>query len=219
MTYTIEDIRRALDAAPPVISSHSIVSKGTLAGVGREVDFAIHVGWDLLIANLCDRSWGAFNVALLRHIKKIEDSGVDVTSILGLAQLEDSHWRWLDKSMHYRSDCYKWVFLVAENYPQAACLVYHPKNSVAGVGDIFYVEYIATAPWNRNNILADRIFKGLGPKLLDFIAGYAKDNLKLKLGFSLHSLPKAVQFYQSIGMTAFPQYDKGVLKFFEWVAT
>ncbi|PWB18367.1 hypothetical protein DCO45_10395 [Comamonas sp. JNW] len=156
-------------------------------------------------------------MSLLRHIRKLQQSGVDVTSILETAQLEDNHWNWLNKSLSYKTDCYKWFFLVAENYPQAACLVYHPKNSVAGPSNIFYIEYIAAAPWNRENALNERIFKGAGAKLLNHVIIYAKDNLKLDPGFSLHSLPKAIQFYEKIGMTAFPKYDKEGLKFFEWV--
>lgn len=218
MTYTIEDIRRALDAAPPTISSNGVISKGTLIGQAAAVDYTIHLGWDLLIANLCDRTWGAFNVTLLRHIQKLETQGVDIAPILESAQLEDSHWRWLNKTLHYRGDCYKWFFLIAENYPQAACLIYHPKASVVGAGDIFYVEYIAAAPWNRENVFAKRVFKGVGPKLLERVISYAKDDLKLQPGFSLHSLPKAVEFYEKIGMSAFPCYDKDELKFFEWVA-
>lgn len=217
MTYTIDDIRRALDAAPPEISSSGIISKGTLTGRTGPVDYTVHLGWDLLIANLCDRTWGTFNIALLRHIQQLESQGIDINPLLESAQLEDNHWRWLDKSLHYRGESYKWFFLIAENYPQAACLIYQPKASVAGAGNIFYVEYIASAPWNRENALAERTFKGIGPKLLERVISYAKDDLKLHSGFSLHSLPKAVQFYQKLGMKAFPQYDKEGLKFFEWV--
>ena len=217
MTFTIDDIRRALDATPPIISPGGIISRGTLAGQCGSVDYTIHLGWDLLIANLCDRTWGAFNITLLRYIRKLEAQGIDIDPILESAQLEDNHWRWLDKTLHYRGNCYTWFFLVAENYPQAACLVYHPKASVVGAGDIFYIEYIAAAPWNRENVLAERVFKGVGPKLLDHVICYAKDDLKLQAGFSLHSLPKAVAFYEKIGMKAFPQYDKEGLRFFEWV--
>lgn len=211
--------RTSLDAAPADISSHNVISKGTLKGSSGDVEYSIHLGWDLVIANLCDRTWGAFNVALMRHIRELEASGTDIAPILAAAQMEDHHWRWLNKTFAFRDDCYKWFFLVAENYPQAACLVNHPKNSVSGAGDIFYVEYIAAAPWNRENIMAERVFKGVGPKLLDRIIKYAKEDLKLSPGFSLHSLPQAVPFYQEkLGMTAFPHYDKDGLTFFEWVA-
>lgn len=217
MALTIEEIRHALDAEPSRISPGGIISKGTLIGSAGEVDYTIHLGWDLCVANLCDRTWGAFNVALLRHIRELEVEGVNIAPILESASLEDNHWRWLDKSLYYRGDCYKWFFLIAEDYPQAACLIYHPKSSVVDEGDIFYIEYLATAPWNRKNILAQRVFKGVGQKLLERVIAYAKDDLKLRAGFSLHSLPKAVPFYEKIGMKAFPLYDKEGLKFFEWV--
>lgn len=219
MNFTIDQVRRALDAAPAEIGLHSVIAKGTLNSHGGSVEFTIHLGWDLVIANLCDRTWGTFNVALMRHIRKLEASGVDISPILASAQMEDHHWRWLDKTLHYRGNCYKWFFLVAEDYPQAACLIYHPKHSVSGAGDIFYIEYIAAAPWNRENILAGRVFKGVGAKLLDQVVSYAKQDLKLSPGFSLHSLPQAVPFYeQKLGMTPFPQHDKDGLRFFEWIA-
>jgi GNAT superfamily N-acetyltransferase len=218
LNFTIEDIRKALDAASPVISADGVIATGKLVGQSGEVDYTMHAGWDLQIANLCDRSWGAFNISLLRHIRSLDAGGVDIQPILESAQLEDYHWRWLDKSLAYRGDSYKWFFLVAEQYPQAACLIYHPKTSVVGAGDIFYVEYIATAPWNRENALAERVFKGVGPKLLDRVISYAQDKLKLRQGFSLHSLPKAEQFYEKLGMKAFQEYDKEGMKFFEWIS-
>ena len=218
LNFTIEDIRRALDTALPSASTAGIISSGKLTGGSGEVDYTIHAGWDLLFANLCDRSWGAFNVSLMRRIQSLEAEGVDIEPILASAQLEDYHWRWLNKSLAYKGNCYQWFFLVAENYPQAACLIYHPKLSVVGAGDIFYIEYIAAAPWNRENILADRVFKGVGPKLLNRVISYAQDNLELRPGFSLHSLPKAEQFYQRLGMKAFQDHDKDGMKFFEWIA-
>ncbi|MBB3213909.1 hypothetical protein FHW67_003215 [Herbaspirillum sp. Sphag1AN] len=218
MNFTMEDIRRALDTVSLANIAAGKISSGKLVGKAGEVDYAIYAGWDLLFANLCDRSWGAFNVTLLRYIQSLEAQGVDVDPILEVAQLEDYHWRWLDKSLHYKGNCYQWFFLLAEGYPQAACLIYHPKASVVGAGDIFYIEYIAAAPWNRENVFADRIFKGVGPKLLDCVVSYAQEDLQLQPGFSLHSLPKAEQFYERIGMKAFQAYDKPGLKFFEWVA-
>ncbi len=217
MEFTLDDVKRALDAIPPKISEKGIISKGMLQGRGSSVEYTIHLGWDLIIAHLCDRSWSTFNFTLLRHIKKLEEAGQDVTPILEAAQLEDEHWRWLDKSFHYRGEGYKWFFLVAENYPQAACLVYQPKNSVAGAGKIFYIEYIATAPWNRTNAIAERVFSGVGSKLLTQVINYARNDLKLSPGFSLHSLPQAEKFYEKIGMTPFPQHDKQGLRFYEWV--
>jgi hypothetical protein len=217
VSYTIEDIKRALNASHSDITPGGIVSSGALKGNSGAVDYTVHLGWDLMLAHLCDRSWGAFNVSLLRHIRMQQTKGIDIGPILDSAQLEDNHWSWLIKSLHYRGDCYKWFFLVAEKYPQAACLIYHPKDSVTGVGQIFYVEYIAVAPWNRENVLAPRVFRGVGQSILNHVLTYARDDLKLSSGFSLHSLPKAVPFYQKLGMKHIPEHDKQGLKFFEWV--
>lgn len=218
MNFTIEDIRKALDSISTDIGINGALIEDLLVGKSGKIPCTIHLGWDLQIAHACDRSWGAFNNTLLRHIRSLEVGGVDVSSILMAAQLEDHHWKWLNKSLHYRGDSYKWFFLVAEKYPQAACMIYHPKKSVASTGDVFYVEYIATAPWNRENVLAERVFKGVGPKLLSHVINYAQEALGLHPGFSLHSLPKATQFYKErLGMTAFPQFDKDGMQFFEWV--
>lgn len=65
--------------------------------------------------------------------------------------------------------------------------------------------------------MQDRVFKGVGPLLLDTVIAHAKDKLGLNPGFSLHSLPKATKFYNKIGMTPFPAHDKDGLEFFEWV--
>lgn len=218
MSFTVEDIRKALDSADAEISLGGVVAEDVLLGAAGPVPCTVHLGWDLQIAHLCDRTWGAFNNTLLRYIRKLEKDGADIEPILAAAQLEDHHWKWLNKSLHYRGDSYKWFFLVAEKYPQAACMIYHPKESVANGGQVFYVEYIAAAPWNRGNVCAERVFKGVGPKLLTYVVNYAQECLGLTPGFSLHSLPKATQFYETtLGMTPFPMYDKDGLRFFEWV--
>lgn len=218
MQFTLEDIKRALNAITPSISPAGIISEGSLNGASGPVNYSIHLGWDLLLANLCDNTWSAFNNTIMRHIRKLEEAGADIGPILDAVQLDDSHWRWLEKSLYYRGESFKWFFLVAEGYPQAACLVYQPKPSVVNAGQIFYVEYLAAAPWNRENPVAARVFKGTGPLLLNCVSEYATSKLGLTLGFSLHSIPKAVSFYKKIGMTAFPAHDKGELRFFEWVS-
>ncbi|PZQ76820.1 MAG: N-acetyltransferase [Variovorax paradoxus] len=219
MTITIDEIRQALDKLPADISLGGKIASDLLANSAGEVPCDIHLGWDLQISRLCDRTWGAFNNTLMRHIRKLEVSGTDIAPILAAAQLEDHHWKWLDKALHYKGDAYKWFFLVAEKYPQAACMIYHPRASVASEGNVFYIEYLAVAPWNRENALSERVFKGVGPKLLSYVVNYAQDVLKLKPGFSLHSLPKAADFYEKkLKMTPFPKYDKDGMKFFEWIA-
>jgi GNAT superfamily N-acetyltransferase len=49
--------------------------------------------------------------------------------------------------------------------------------------------------------MSTRAFKGVATILLQYAANYAKNNLKLRYAFSLHALPKARGFYETIGVT------------------
>jgi hypothetical protein len=118
----------------------------------------------------------------------------------------------------YQGDEYRWFFMIAEGYPQAACLTYHPKPSAIDGKGIFYIEYVAVAPWNRENPMCKRSFKGVGKVMVNEINTYANAHLGLRPGFSLHALPKAIGFYESIGMERFPAFDKNGLPYFEMPA-
>ncbi|MDA8600317.1 GNAT family N-acetyltransferase [Burkholderiaceae bacterium] len=218
MKYTIEETQQAQLVDSSMAAEGRVISRGTLASSTHSVDYTIHLGLDFGMASRCDDKWGAFTESLLSHIKSLEVSGVDIAPILQSAQLEDSHWSWRKKTIFKQGESYKWFFLIADKVPQAVCLIYHPQPSVMDAGDIFYVEYLAVAPWNRENLLAERVFKGVGSKLLFRIISYAKDDLNLKAGFSLHSLPQAEKFYQKIGMKSFAECDKDGTRFFEWAA-
>jgi len=216
MAVSTEDIKAWLDAGGIPPTSSQVIARGTLQtenGEGRA--FALHFGWDLAIANGCDNTWGAFNVRLLRHIFSLKLPETELTSVLADVQLDDGHWKWLQKSLVYRGDEYKWFFILAEGYPQAACLIFHPKPSAIDSAPIFYVEYVAVAPWNRANPLAPRSFKGLGSKIISAASDYAIQVLGLRPGYSLHALPKAVAFYEAVGMVRFPGHDKDGLPFYE----
>ena len=80
------------------------------------------------------------------------------------------------------------------------CLIYHPKASVLDPGDIFYVKFVAVAPWNRTCDLRPREFRGLGEIILRAAQRFAVNELKLRPGFCLHSLPKAEGFYTKLKM-------------------
>ena len=136
------------------------------------------------------------------------------THIRGL-KFEDSHWNWLKKSIAYPKDEYEWFFLFIDKKPQGACLFFHPKESLLGTYEIFYIEYIAVAPWNRNTGIRPREYKGIGSSLLHCACDYAKNELNLTQGFSLHALPQAVSYYKTIGMINIPESDKEALKYFE----
>lgn len=203
-------------AAPgPIVNGPALAEGLLVRSDGVQVGYGIHGGWNIQLANACDDLWGAFNVTLLDYIASQRQAGVDVTQIIDDVQLDDAHWRWLAKSVHYTTDEYRWFFLMAEGLPQGACLIYFPKDSAIDGQSIFYIEYIAAAPWNRHNPISARKFKGVGRTLVEFAKDYGVNHLGLRLGYCLHALPKAVPFYESIGMLAFPDRDKDQLPYFE----
>ena len=216
MAVSTEDIKAWLDAGGTPPTSSEIIATGTLrAESGDAPEFSLHFGWDLAIANRCDDTWGVFNVRLLRHIFSLKLAQDELLSVLSDVQLDDGHWKWLQKALVYRGDQYKWFFMMAEGNPQAACLIFQPKPSAVDSRPIFYIEYVAVAPWNRINPLAPRAFKGLGTQIIRAASDYAVLKLGLRPGYSLHALPKAVAFYEAIGMERFEEHDKEGLPFFE----
>jgi hypothetical protein len=216
MPISIDEIKKLLAESGPLKYAGSPIAGGVLHSPGGGVvDYSLLLGWDIGIANVCDETWGVFNVRLMRFIRDQQYEPKELQKVLSEIQVDDSHWRWLDKSCFYHSDEYTWFFVVAEGYPQAACLTYHPKPSALDGKPIFYIEYVAVAPWNRRNPMCDRSFKGVGPTLIEQVCGYANEKFGTRPGFSLHALPKAVGFYQKIGMENVVAMDKPPLTYFE----
>lgn len=213
---TIDDIKKMLDSGMIAPTDKDIVERGQMTSLkGGHVEYQLHHGWDPAKAHLCDKTWGLFNVELMRFIKRQAYDDGQLRAALDQIQIDDSHWNWLMKSFCYRSSEYEWFFLMAEGYPQGACLIYHPKPSAIATGDIFYIEYVAVAPWNRVNPMSARTFKGIATILMRYATNYARKALKLRYGFCLHALPKAVPFYQRIGMVDYPPANKDDLPYFE----
>ena len=211
---TIEDIRLLLDAGQTGFKPlQTICSEMIVAVDGTSHHYDIVQGWDIGIAMQCDQQWGHFNMMLLDFISKSPLSSHD--QLLNTSQLEDAHWNWLLKHKHYDNEQNNWFFFLVDGKPQGACLVYHPKISVDKLNPIFYIEFLAVAPWNRPNHIRSQKFKGVGSLLLKKVISYAEMELGITKGFSLHSLPKAEGYYQNIGMQRHTTYDKDGLSYFE----
>lgn len=215
---TIDEIKRMLDSGEITPSVENIVKTGVLPATnGNHIEYQLHHGWDIAKAYTCDKEWGKFNVDLMRFIKDKNYDNKSLAEVLEQIQIDDSHWDWFKKSCVYKTNEYNWFFLMANNVPQGACLIYHPKPSALEKGDIFYIEYVAAAPWNRVNPMQPQIFRGIGKILIKFAIHYARTALNLRYGFSLHSLPKAAAFYQKIGMIEHPPLFKDGLQYFEMI--
>lgn len=216
----ISEIRALLENVDPLDDDDNVcLAEGSLAARdGKTRPYKLLLGWNIGLANRCDDTWGTYTTQLFRFIKNQNYSPEQLAAVLAEIQVDDRHWCWLEKSLLSLGDEYKWFFLIADGEPQAACMIYHPKPSAFDGQGVFYIEYLAAAPWNRKNPMSEQAFVGLGTLMVREVCRYAIETLGLRPGFSLHALPRAAGFYASIGMVRFPGLDKDVMPYFEMPA-
>jgi hypothetical protein len=200
----------------PIKTSLQEIDHGELTHAsGKKVPYKIVHGWHPKASLECDALWKAAWLELFHRIEKEAPDETRQVEILASISTEDLEWRWFDKAIAYSTDEYEWFHLHADGKPQAACLIYHPKPSALEPGDIFYVEFVAVAPWNRTCNLRPREFRGLGEIILRATQRFAVKQLKLRPGFCLHSLPKAEGFYTKLNMVKVGGKEEGSLIYFE----
>jgi hypothetical protein len=214
----IQDLRRKISTSKrlPLQSTKSIVERGYLSKYsGEDIEYSIEHGLNMNSAAACEQLWTQFKLEILDYIEKQNYSEEELSKVMSDIQTEDYHWNWVVKSHVCSAAEYEWFFLFADNKPQGVCLIYHPKKSVLHVNDIFYVEFVAVAPWNRGNPFQSKIFGGVGTTLIKCALNYAVKVLGLHQGFSLHSLPQACDYYIKIGMLNDKSNNKEGLEYFE----
>jgi hypothetical protein len=177
------------------------IEQGELTHVSKKkIPYRIVHGWSLESSVECDTFWKQGWLALFKQIQQAEPDETKQDKILASISTEDFDWDWFRKAVAFGSDEYEWFHLYADGKPQAACLIYHPEASALEPGDIFYVKFVAVAPWNRICDLRPREFSGLGKIILRAAQRFAVKELKLRPGFCLHSLPKAEVVYKKLKM-------------------
>jgi hypothetical protein len=213
----LEELRKQLTSGKiNITDTSSVIKKGIINNQqGESFNYEVTHGWNVIEAMNCDTKWGKFNLELFEFIRDQNYSEEELTEVLSKLSIEDNHWDWFAKSMVHRQDEYEWFFLTANGSPQGACVIYHPKTSVIDEENIFYIEYVAAAPWNRDNPYKEKSFSGIGSILINCALDYSVNTLGLVHGFSLHSLPKAKPYYEKIGMITFSDLDKGTLAYYE----
>ncbi|MDG4475391.1 GNAT family N-acetyltransferase [Thiovibrio frasassiensis] len=213
----LEDLRKIIENGTlPLDCSSNVIESGKLRDCNDILhSYTITNGWNIVFSNKCDREWQAYFLKLFEFIEKQNYAEEKLGEILSEIQTQDLHWDWFKKSVAYTTPEYEWFYLIADNKPQGACLIYHPKDSITDARKIFYIEYLAVAPWNRNNPMGARLFRGVGSILLKCALSYAVNTLGLEYGFSLHSLAQAKDYYKKIGMESYPARDKEHLFYFE----
>ena len=198
-------------------SSHpKIINNGTLYKLnGERVPYTIEIGLSKSSINECEE-WKDYTTNIILAFVDKNPDVIDYRKALqNDLMLEDYHWNWYKKALKYSTIGYNWFFLKTSEGIQSVCLTFHPKKSILQNIDIFYIEYIASAPWNRKSSFYERKYKGAGTELIRQIQLYFINKHHFSYGFSLHSLPQAQKFYESIGMVNLSEYNKGTLIFYE----
>jgi hypothetical protein len=133
---------------------------------------------------------------------------------------EDFHWDWRRKSRAFRGLLgYHSFALVCQKDLQGMMVTNDMKSARLReqLGKpLVYVEFVATAPWNRPEIGSPPRFRGVGQIfLLAAIESSREAGFKGRIG--LHSLPKAETFYEDrCGLTRLgPDSSHQNLAYFE----
>ena len=186
---------------------------------GKNYPYTVSIGLDTMMTLSLNDDWSAAKSEAINELRKLYPNGMQESEsgrILTEYGLTDYGWNWVNKIAHCSSKEYEWFYLIAEGKVQAVCIIYHPKSSIIDGENIFYIDYIASAYWNRNRPGYKRRFSSAGTKLISFAVDHATAKLGYRPGFSLHSLPTAEAYYRRIGMTPYecdPQKEN--LRYFE----
>ena len=212
----LEELKELIESGAIEASVENYIESGNLIKSNNdEVPYLIHCGWDPVLAHRCNREWAESNIELFEDIENQIDDDNERKKVLESIIYQDSHWDYVLKSIHFKSNSYDWFFLISDSKIQGVCITFHPKDSLLDKNEIFYIEYVSVAPWNRKNLFCDRVFKSVGTKLVKCAQSYAVATHKLSYGFSLHSLPQANGYYEHLGMKAIVGHEKGPMNYYE----
>ena len=200
-----------------MVGMEVITTGNIIDSSGIEHEYKIIHGKDINYNLLVNKTWKNFELTIFQRFYKIGMNEVEILQLLRDLQFHDLHWNWITKYTHYSNDLvYDWFFITIEGTIQAVSLTMHPKESVFEKDSIFYIEYIAVAPWNRTSDKYKKIYSGLGTLIIKAICKYFSEKFHYRSGFSLSAVPEAIPFYQKIGMTPVPAFDNEGLCFYEF---
>jgi len=198
-------------------SRPKMISKGVISNKnGEMIPYIIELGLSKSSLNECIE-WKNFVTNFIVDFVENNPSIKDYNMVLQeKIMLEDLHWNWSKKALFYNTSEYNWFFLKTTDGIQSICLTFHPKESKLQKINIFSIEYIASAPWNRKSLLHERKYKGTGTEIIKQVQLYFRKTYCYEYGFNLLSLPQAREFYEKIGMINLPEFDtENGLSFFE----
>jgi hypothetical protein len=136
---------------------------------------------------------------------------------LGKYGAPDAHWDWQAKCGSAPTSNQHLFALLNRDDVEAVMLLQPGRVSRESHKlPIFYVDYVAVGPWNREPIQNPQRFRGLGTVLLGSAVNTSQA-MGLEGRCGLHSLPQSEGFYRKVGMKDFgadPGYQ--YLRYFEF---
>jgi hypothetical protein len=119
----------------------------------------------------------------------------------GLAPLEHEHWDWRNKRDSVETGRHLLVAVECEGEAQGLMAVLRtPRPGQLGGGQVVYVDYLESAPWNLKSSTVSPRFVGVGTVLIaEAVRLSLETGLDGRVG--LHSLPQAEAFYSRCRMT------------------
>ncbi|NTG08851.1 hypothetical protein [Rhizobium rhizogenes] len=138
---------------------------------------------------------------------------------------EDAHWEWGQKMLIAEKDPLIYdIYVIECGFNTQAvmlvrkgglkCICRHPDERPTS--RLLYVDFLATAPWNRDKLVSDPTYSGCGRILISTAVdlSFEEENCG-RIG--LHSLPGAEEFYRGkVGMTDLgPDENCYGLRYFE----
>ncbi|EMO38742.1 GNAT family N-acetyltransferase [Leptospira noguchii] len=149
-----------------------------------------------------DRQWVPIRLRIFtEHVNpKLNSDLSNMYELLISYNIEDLRWRWNEKLTVCGSSDFIWYICVIESKIQGIIIVKHPYQSFIYNHDIFYIDYLASAPWNRNSILSKPQYSKIGRLLIKTALNDLISIYNYTPGFNLHSLKRAESYYQKLGM-------------------
>lgn len=187
---------------------------------GQHVPYQIHQGLHPTYVFQLNAQWDTEKNRIIGQLMADVPAAADDVNVLfdqlPIYGLSDFHWSWLDKAIAFNTDEYHWFFLSAQGRVQATCVIYHPKESRLDGERIFYIDYVASAYWNRDRPKYEKQFRGVSRILIAHATRFAMETLGYRPGFCLHSLPTAEGYYRWLGMIEYDvDAEKENLRYFE----
>lgn len=177
--------------------------------LGRSLKIDIVDGLDAIHLDYIEQAWAPLmkrqrNKAMLEFFTLLaaaEQTAEAFAAILGRVGVPDFHWDWRRKCTIAPGTRRQAYGLVNGDQVEAAMMLADGHQTRLGTPgeSLVYVDFLATAPWNRKAIQRPERFRGLGTMLLGAAVEISRlQGMDGRCG--LHALPSAKGFYQRTGM-------------------